>query len=203
MFERVFILSFLFVMNVSHVFAAGSSHHGGSAHAGHGESSGGLPQLDPSSFASQTFWLFIVFTLLYVFFAKRSLPEISQTIENRTERIKNDLDTAERLKEEVATVQHSYEESLKKAREESSILYMKIENEIKAKTEGFNKEFLENSKNKISEFEKNISEARKNAMEDMNQIAAEIAMEAAEKIIGVRTDEKSAKAVVSSLSKAA
>ncbi len=40
-------------------------------------------------------------------------------------------------------------------------------------------------------------------MEDMSEVAAEVAAQAAEKIIGVPTDADSAKAVVKSLNKAA
>ena len=215
MIKRFITSVFLTFVFAAHAYAAEDAGHGaghgdghGAAHGGHHggghhEAPDGLPQLDPSSFTSQIFWLVLIFVALYVFFARKSLPDISRTIENRSERIRNDLDSAERLKEEVATVQAQYEESLKKAREDSTNLFIKIESEVKEKTEAFNQEFQERSKQKVAEFEKNINEARKVAMEDMNQVAAEIAMEAAEKIIGVRTDEKSAKAVVNSLNKAA
>lgn len=202
MFKKLAVSSFLTVVAMGHASfadAATPSHTDGGAH----EASSGLPQLDPSSFASQTFWLFLIFILMYVFFARKSLPQISQTIETRAERVKNDLDSAERLKEEVEAVQTSYEEKLAEARAESSAVFTKIEEDIKAKSEKHASEFQERSAKKVAELEKNIEQARKKAMDEMSDVAAEVSAEAAEKIIGVRADQKSAKAVVKSLNKAA
>ena len=203
MIKKLSVSSFLMFVYATQAYAGGSGGHGSTHGDGHGEASGGLPQLDPSSYTSQIFWLAIIFFAIYVFFSRKSLPEISVTIENRAETIKNDLDSAERLKEEVASVQESYEESLKKARQEASQLFTDVEAEIKAKSEEHSKSFIEHSAKKVTELEADIEKARIAAMEDMNKIAADVATEAAEKIIGVRTDEKSAIAVVNSLNKAA
>lgn len=198
MIKKLSAICFLVGVNASHAFAASPSH--GEAHH---EASGGLPQLDPSSFLSQSFWMIIVFTLMYIFFARKSLPDIAKTVETRAERIKNDLISAERLKEEVASVQDSYEKSLRKARDDSAALFRAIEVDIKTRSEKNATESNDNAIKKIDELEKSITKARKKAMDEMSQIAAEIATEAAEKIIGIRTDEDSALAVVKSLNKAA
>ena len=42
----------------------------------------GLPQLDFTTYSSQIFWMFVFFILLYVFFAKKTLPEISSAVES-------------------------------------------------------------------------------------------------------------------------
>ena len=202
MFKKLTVSCFLMCAYASEAFASEDSHAAPSG-GGHHESSGGLPQLDPSTYASQTFWLLIVLAFMYVFFARKSLPEISQTIENRSERIRNDLDSAAKLKDEVASVQAAYEEGLEKARDEASALFQKFENDIKVQSEKNTKEFQDRASEKTTALEKNIEAARKAAMQDMSNVAAEVATEAAEKIIGVRADQSSAIAVVKSLSKAA
>ncbi|MEX0645816.1 MAG: hypothetical protein WD076_10925, partial [Parvularculaceae bacterium] len=54
----------------------------------HGESaSGGLPQLDLSTWPSQLFWLAIFFSGLYWLMASYFLPRIGGTIEDRRDRI--------------------------------------------------------------------------------------------------------------------
>ncbi len=171
---------------------------------GYGKASpSGLPQLDPSSFESQAFWLILVFVCIYLFFSKKSLPEISKVIENRDERIKNDLDSASVLKEEVESLQQSYESSLKATREQSAALFKDAENFVKIKAEDKSKDFHEYSCKKISELEDSIEKARIAVMEEMSHIAAGVAIEAAEKIIGIRADEESVRNVAVSLSKAA
>lgn len=179
--------------------------HGTTAHdTGHGAahgSGGGLPQLDPSSFPSQLFWLALVFGFLYLFFSRKSLPEIAQVIESRSDRIQNDLDTAQRLKDEVAAVQKSYEDNIAKSRNEASSLFKSMEDDMKAKSEAESKRLQDTAAQKSAELEKNISRARSMAMEDMNRIASEIAVDAAEKIIGVRPDLNDASEIVKTLHK--
>ncbi|MGN7438529.1 MAG: F0F1 ATP synthase subunit B [Alcanivorax sp.] len=202
MLKKLFASTFLIFVYSAQAIAAsdghdshGSSHHGDAHHG----SSGGLPQLDPSSYPSQIFWLVVVFVLMYFFFAKKSLPEISGTIEKRSERITNDLDSAERLKEEVSSVQTSYEDSLKGAREESSALFAQMEKDIKEKSEKLSSDFQDESTKQIRDLEKEIENARKVAMEEMADVAAEVAKDSAAKIIGVEVDLKYAKSVVDSL----
>lgn len=163
----------------------------------------GLPQLDTSTYPSQIFWLVLVFAVMYFFFAKKSLPTISNTIESRSERINNDLDSAERLKDEVSSVQKSYEESLTDARDSSSEMFQNIEKEIKQKSEKYAKDFQDHSAKQIADLEKNIAKTRDKAMDEMSEVAAEVAAEAAAKIIGIEPDKGSAKAVVDALNKAA
>lgn len=199
MIKKLAVSSFLTITYATQSFAS----DGGGHDSTHHDAPSGLPQLDPSSFTGQSFWLIIIFVTIYFIFSRKSLPDISRAIENRAERIKNDLDSAERLKDEVTSVQTSYEDGLKKSYTESSLLLQQIEDDLKIKSEENTKKFQVYSADKISELEKNIAKAHKATMADMSQIAADIATEAAEKIIGVRTDAKSARAVVNALNKAA
>ncbi len=222
MLKKIGISAFLLSVSISQALAGDSGHavnhneeavhavethgHDAAQAAGHGAehaASTGLPQLDPSTYTSQLFWLAIVFTFLFIFFSKKTIPQISRTIGNRTERITGDLDSAERLKNEVAELQQSYEEKLSQAREESFTVFVNGEKEMKKETESQTTGFRERSRKKVEELEKSIEGARDVAIKEMSNIAAEIAIQASEKIIGVKTDEKTAKAIVKSLNKAA
>ena len=183
----------LLCMCSTHALAAGDKH---------GKSSGGLPQLDPSSYPSQAFWLILMFVIMYFFFAKKTLPAISQTIENRTERINNDLDTAERLKNEVEAVQKTYEDSLQEARAESAQLFKNIESDVKQRSEKLSSDFQADSVKRIAALEVEISKQCDLIKSDMNDIVAEVASEATTKIIGVPADVENAKSIVKSINKA-
>lgn len=191
---------FILFYSLTCIYAASAHAAGESAH---GKESSGLPQLDPTYFTSQAFWLVVVFGLMYLVFASKSIPAISQTVESRNDRIKNDLSSAEQIKKEVETVQASYEADLKDAREKSAKLFSDIELKIKEDSEKHAAEFAERSAHKIQELEKSIEKQHKKAMDEMTSMAAEIASAAAEKIIGVRADEKSIEKLVASINKAA
>ncbi len=195
----------LLAFQTSGAFAGENTHHGDShADAVHAEaSSAGMPQLDPEWFASQMFWLAITFVALYVTFGKKILPELSGIIEARRESINDDLNAAHHLKEEAESVHAAYEDALREARNKSTDLFASVADKIQAKTAKKQESFLERSMRDIRNTEKEIAEATTQAMDDMTTIAAEVAAEAAEKIIGISTDVKLAKDVVKNINKKA
>jgi F-type H+-transporting ATPase subunit b len=183
--------------------AVTEDHHADEAHGdGHGEVQG-LPQLDFSTYPSQIFWLFIAFIILYFIYSKKTLPEISSTIENRHNQVDGDLETAEKLKEEADGVQAAYEEILSKARGGASDVFKKTEEKIKAKTEKKLGEFRERSATLTQETEKEVAKAKDDAMTDMQSVAAEVASIAAEKIVGISPDIDQAKTLVKNMNKKA
>ena len=69
----------------------------------------GMPQLDPTYWASQGFWLILIFTLLYLALSKLFIPKIKNSIDDRENRIKDDLDEAQKLKEVAEEKLKEYE----------------------------------------------------------------------------------------------
>ena len=78
-----------------------------------------LPQLDLATYSSQVFWLIISFAVLYFLVAKLAMPRIAEVLEERQERIEDDLDKAETLKKEAYQVRIEYEKALSAAREKA------------------------------------------------------------------------------------
>ena len=68
--------------------AAAETAHGGEA------ASASLPQLDPTWWPSQLFWLALTFGVLYWLMAGKFLPTLGGAIEERRDRIADDLDQA-------------------------------------------------------------------------------------------------------------
>ena len=121
-------LTIAFLSTPSLALAAGDAH--GAAEA----SKGGLPQFDPTWFASQVFWLAVSFATLYFIFAKKTLPDISGVIENRKNHIQSDLETAEKLTAEADSVHDAYQQNLTKAQDDAAQAIHKMENDMKAKS---------------------------------------------------------------------
>ncbi len=59
--------------------------------AGGGEASGGLPQLDISTWPTQVFWLVVSFALAYLLFSRLVTPRIGLVLEERASRINEDI----------------------------------------------------------------------------------------------------------------
>lgn len=81
-----------------------------------------LPQLDPTYYISQIFWLFISFSLLYFLLSRNFLPKIKNVIQDRFSRINNDLEKSKLLREEAEEVKGQYHKSLQLAKEEADAI---------------------------------------------------------------------------------
>lgn len=168
-------------------------------HAEHA-SKGGLPQFDPTWFASQVFWLAISFALLYIIFAKKTLPDISSVIENRKNHIQSDLETAEQLTAEADSVHDAYQENLNKAQNDATESIKAVEDNTKKNAEKAMDDFKHKSDVALKETEKRIEESKLMAMDDMNKIAIETATLAVEKIIGIKADKTKVETAVKNIS---
>ena len=69
----------------------------------------GMPQLDPKYWASQAFWLILVFVILYISLSKFYLPKIKSNLDNRENKIKEDLENANKFKEQSEAKLKEYE----------------------------------------------------------------------------------------------
>ena len=61
----------------------------------------GMPQLDPKYWASQAFWLILIFTFLYLAISKFFIPKIKSGLDDRENKIKNDIDEIKSLLKEI------------------------------------------------------------------------------------------------------
>ena len=77
------------------------------ADGGESAAKGVFPPFDPTYFATQIFWLFLTFGILYFLLSKIFLPRIGQTIEDRSSRIADDLDAASRLQKDAEEASYS------------------------------------------------------------------------------------------------
>lgn len=163
----------------------------------------GLPQLDFTTYTPQIFWMIVLFLLMHLIMSKKALPEISSTIENRKNHIDSDLDVAKKLQDEAEAVQAAYEQKLQASHDSASQGVQDIENEIKQKAAEQLSAFQKKAEKEIAALEGRLETAKIEAMESMGDIASEVSAHAVEKIIGVKTDVKNAKSVVSNLNKKA
>ncbi|MFN3827480.1 MAG: hypothetical protein ACK4NR_07630 [Micavibrio sp.] len=186
---------------VQSVFAAGP--HEEPVHdaeqAQHG--SGGLPQFNPETFPTQIFWLVVTFAVLYVIFSGRILPDISNILENRRAKIEGDLETADRLRKEADEVQSSYESHLDSSRDAAKKMVSDVHASMKSKAEQQLQSLRDKADSEMQTLEVRIQSAKNEAMSQMTTIAAEVASEAAAKIIGVPADLDQAKSVVELINK--
>ena len=143
-----------------------------------------MPQFDPSSFASQIFWLVVVFGALYLLMSRIALPRITEVLDSRSERIANDLDKAELLKRETEQVIAAYESALEKARGEASAIMAKVSQNLAEQSAQREQAFNSELSDRIAAAETRIARARDQAAEQVRDIAVELAADVTAKLAG-------------------
>src|SRR5688572_11688109 len=80
-----------------------------------------MPQIEqlPAIYASQIFWLVVVFGILLVGVGYGMLPKIQSTVDARDRRIAEDLATAERARAEADETEAAYRARMEESRGEA------------------------------------------------------------------------------------
>ena len=161
----------------------------------------GMPQLDPKYWASQAFWLILVFSILYISIAKFYLPKIKNNLDNRENRIKDDLEDANKFKELSETKLEQYKKILEDAKKEVMKIHLESKNtldkDIQTKKETIEKEI----EKEIIKAQKDIGDLKKNSITNIQKISENIASNIIESISGDKLNESSVKATVEDVSK--
>ena len=160
----------------------------------------GMPQLDPKYWASQAFWLILVFTVLYFSISRFYLPKIKNNLDDRENRIKDDIEDANKSQELSESKLKEYEKILDAKKEVIKIQLeskAKLDKEIHEKKEKIEKEI----EKELIQAQKEIAELKKNSISDIHNISKEIAANIIENISGDKLNESSIKAAVEEISK--
>ena len=161
----------------------------------------GMPQLDPTYWASQAFWLILVFTVLYISISKFYLPKIKDNLDNRENKIKEDLENANKFKEESEVKLKEYDLILESAKKEVLKIHFEskstLDKDIQSKKESMEKEI----EKEILKAQKEISELKKNSISSIQIISGSIVSNIIENISGDKLNESSIKATVEDVSK--
>jgi F-type H+-transporting ATPase subunit b len=148
-------------------------------------SSGGMPQLDPSTFAPQLFWLVVTFLALYWVMSKVALPRVGGVIANRATKIASDLDQAAKLKAQAEEVSAAYQKALADARAQATALNRETAAKMSAIANERQAKLAADLGTRIKAAEAEIANAKTAAMMNLVQVAGDAAASAAHKLVGL------------------
>ena len=163
--------------------------------------SGGMPQLNPEFWVSQIFWLTLTFGILYIVLSKLILPKISVNLETRKSQILENIEAAEKQREDSEMKLKEYEEIISKSKLEAKTIFNQAR-EKALKDINAKKEVLESQiDEEISKAEEEIKTLRNSAPDKINKIAIETSSELIQKLIGAEVNNSSISAIVDDLSR--
>ena len=156
----------------------------------------GMPQLDPTYWASQAFWLVLIFTALYLVLSNLFIPKIKDSIDNRENKIKDDLDEAQKLKDLAEQKLKEYELTIENAKKEVQKIIFESKNKLNLDIKNKKKKIEKEMEIEIKSEEKEIESLKKESLKNISAISEEMASKVIEQISGEPMNQSSVKAAI-------
>ena len=161
----------------------------------------GMPQLDSTYWFSQSFWLILIFTILYLTLSKFFIPRIKDNLDNREKKIKDNLEEAKDLSELAEKKRLDYENEIANAKKEVIKIISDSKKQINKNKNKKKEEFNKELEKQIKKAESEILNLKKNSPESIKDIAKEISSKILEEITGEKLSNNYIKTLQDEISK--
>ena len=161
--------------------------------------SGGMPQLNPEFWISQIVWLVITFGALYVILSKVILPKISNNLESRRSQILENIEIAEKQREESEEKLKEFDKIILNSKLEAKNLFNEARQKVLNQIDKKRSEMEKNLEEEISSAEKEIQSLNNNSTENIKKIATETSLSLIQQLIGEEINKESISSVVDGL----
>ena len=142
--------------------------------AEHAES-GIFPPLNTATYPSQLFWLAITFGILLFLLSRVLLPRLGGILEERSNRIADDLDSAARMQREAELAGKAYEQSLADARAKAHNVAETTRASVTSELDAEMQAADEQAAKQLVQAEAKIQKTRTAALANVDDIATETA----------------------------
>lgn len=159
--------------------------------------SAGMPQLDPTSYGNQIFWLVMALVAIFLILTRIALPRIGAVLAERKGTITNDLAAAEELKLQAQAAEDAYQKALSDARVEAARILAETRAEIQADLAAALAEADAQITARTAVAEGHIAEIRASALDAVTEVAKDTAKELV-LAFGGKSDARSVTSAVNS-----
>jgi F-type H+-transporting ATPase subunit b len=149
-----------------------------------------MPQLSQIGeiYASQLFWLAIVFALIYFGIGKAMVPKIEKTVDDRNARIQGDLAAAEAARATALNDEQTYQAGLDSARAKATVAIGEAKARATANTEGKLKASDDAVAARVAEATARIETSRSQALGEIETATTDAVEQIVAKLSGVAVD---------------
>ncbi len=143
-----------------------------------------MPQFDPHFFSSLIFWEVLSFSILFWILYKYAFPPILEILENRERKIRESLDQAEQSRATAEQKLKEYEAKLMAAAKEAETLMAEAKQKAQRLLDENQQRLRADSERIKEKATQDIERERRKAVQDIKDQTADLAILAAEKVIG-------------------
>jgi len=159
--------------------------------------SGGMPQLDPEFWFSQIFWLVITFGILYLVLSKLILPKISDNLETRKSQVLENLELAEKQRNESEKKLKEFDNIILKSKIDAKNLFNESRRKLLDDINNKRQKLDEEIDKEVKIVESEIEQLKKKSPEKINKIAIETSADLIKQLINADINNSSITAIVS------
>ena len=159
--------------------------------------SGGMPQLDPEFWFSQIFWLVITFGILYLVLSKLILPKISDNLETRKSQVLENLELAEKQRNESEEKLKEFDNIILKSKIDAKNLFNESRRKLLDDINNKRQKLDEEIDKEVKIVESEIEQLKKKSPEKINKIAIETSADLIKQLINADINNSSITAIVS------
>jgi len=131
----------------------------------------------------EIFWFTLAFIVLFILMWKFALPPVQKTMSQRSEKIRDNLEEAEQVRNEAQDVLKQYKRQLAEARDESN----RIIEEARETAENLRRDMLQRAEDQVAELRERsraeIKAAQERATSELQSRVGTMAIELAEKVV--------------------
>lgn len=143
-----------------------------------------MPQFDTTWFLGEAFWMLLCFGVFYLLTAYVLMPLIQDILGEREHKIKNDLSVAEVVNKRAAELMQDYQGRIFSARQTKAEILNETYKDIQKYASHIDAEHEQTFRQQIEEAEQKMRQVKETVMRESNQIAALIARELTQKLVG-------------------
>ncbi len=160
-----------------------------------------MPQMEFADYFPQIAWSIFAFSTLYFLMAKLALPRITNILESRQRRLDQDLELAEKLRDEATAALAGYESLMAAAHAKTEIILLEARETLQRETVQRLDALKAQLESKVTESERRIQNIMAQAVDEVVVAASVSARSGVKKLIGLEVSEEQARAAVDAVRK--
>ena len=156
-----------------------------------------MPQFEQVEvFSSLIFWSLLSFGLLFFLLKRYAFPPILEALEEREKRIRGEIESAEKLKQEAQSLREQLDQELKTAHDKAGTIVQMASDEAKKIQEKTVQETQHKVKQLQKDAEQEIVVARNKVLGEIRRYTADLTIASTEKFLKKTLDDADKKELV-------
>ena len=160
-----------------------------------------MPQLNPEFWVSQIVWLVITFGALYIVLSKVILPKISDNLEIRRSQILENVEIAEKQREESEQKVKEFEKIILNSKIEAKNIFNEARQKVLSDIDKKRNELENSLEQEIVSAEEEIKSLNTSSIENIKQIATETSSNLIKQLIGEEISRDNISSIVNEIAK--